>query len=216
MKKANFIYIGTILSLVLCMFFVFNTRSISAAEKVRLNLEGIDESIQNEVSNRTKLALSSNPYDYIADNTYYNSIIDIGVPALAELEDTLKRSEQNGLNEYILAIAIEEISRANVNAILGNVDYGWENAKEFLSEWTDIKLSATNNVESIIQSKTLTEEEKLMKVKDYGILAVPAINSYLSTSESRKSDELVGKLNSLLESYELGKNNAIISDYLNE
>ena len=215
-KNIRFIPIGLSIVLILCLFFAFNSQSASAAEKVRINLEKIDESIQNEINNRTILSLSSNPYDYVVDNQYYDKIILLGVAALPELETTLINSENNGLNEYILAIAIEEISKVDVNKILGNTDYGWENAMEFESEWTKIKSTASHAVETIILSNELDTEEKIMQISNYGILAIPSLESYLSAVDSREKSSLDTELEKLVGSYRLSKNDiSIIDDFVN-
>lgn len=59
----------------------------------------------------------------------------------------------------------------------------------------DKKSSATENIEMIIQSEELKNEKKLEEIKDHGILAVPAIESYLSKPASRINDTLRDELN---------------------
>ena len=108
-------------------------KEASAAEQVQMNMEKIDQSIQREIREHTDLSFSSNPYDYIQDSEYYDNVIELGVAALPELENMLKTSENNGLNEYIVAIAIEEISHADVNSILETrTDVAGKMRKSFL------------------------------------------------------------------------------------
>ncbi len=163
MKRIYF-FVGLLSTIIICFAFVINPRDISASEKVRLNLEKLDQSIQDEIENHTLLSLSSNPYDYITENEYYDAIIELGVAALCELENSLVSSDENGLVQYIISIAIEDISHTNVNEILGNENFGWEDAHEFTTEWLEIKDTVTENVETIIQSELLNDEEKIEKI----------------------------------------------------
>lgn len=202
MKRIYF-FVGLLSTIIICFAFVINPRDISASEKVRLNLEKLDQSIQDEIENHTLLSLSSNPYDYITENEYYDVIIELGVAALCELENSLVSSDENGLVQYIISIAIEDISHTNVNEILGNEDFGWEDAHEFTTEWLEIKDTVTENVETIIQSELLNDEEKIEKINHYGLLAVPTIESYVHAAEGRQSNFLKAGLKHVVESYNL-------------
>lgn len=190
---------------------LFGRTEVSAEEKVRINLHRIDESISEAIEEESELALSSNPYDYIENNEYYKNIIGLGVSALPELEKSLVNSETNGLNEYILAIAIEEITHADVNGILEE-EYGWENAKEFSKEWTAIKENVNKEVLEIATSSHLTAIEKCEKLENYGVLAVPSIKE---KSNARTIYTFENEIFELINSYELTENDLnILTNYL--
>lgn len=192
-------------------------KEASAAEQVQINMEKIDKSIQREIREQTDLSFSSNPYDYIQNSEYYDNVVKLGVAALPELENMLKTSENNGLNEYIIAIAIEEISHADVNAILENPDgCGWENAKEFSGEWAKIKAEANVRVEKIIQSNALENKEKAALISDYGVLAVPVMEQYISNNKMERSgNDLKDELTQVMNSYGLSTEEvSIVSDYI--
>lgn len=138
----------------------------------------------------TSVQMSSNPYDYIKNNECYDKILELGISALPELEDYLDNSKQSGLVEYIVAIAIGEITGTNVNAIEENPSYcGWATAYEFRDNWNDIKAHLSEDLENIINSESLSEEEKLDKINDYGKIAIPEIESYLGEIEKSSSSE---------------------------
>lgn len=80
---------------------------------------------------------------------------------MLELEDSLVNSESNSLNEYILTIAIGDITHADVNGILEE-EYGWENAKEFLNEWITIKKNVNKEILETATSSHLTTIEKFV------------------------------------------------------
>lgn len=167
--------------------------------------------------NKVEHTFSSNPYDYIQNSEYYDNVVKLGVAALPELENMLKTSENNGLNEYIIAIAIEEISHADVNAILENPDgCGWENAKEFSGEWAKIKAEANVRVEKIIQSNALENKEKAALISDYGVLAVPVMEQYISNNKMERSgNDLKDELTQVMNSYGLSTEEvSMVSDYI--
>lgn len=207
-----------ILALVIAIIIVimlgmvlFGNSEVSVEEKVRVNLFKIDESINKAINENTELALSSNPYDYIKDNEYYKNIIELGVAALPELDKSLSNSDVNSLNEYILVIAIEEITHTNVNGILEK-EYSWENAKDFLYEWTDIKENVNNEVSEIVTSSKLTAIEKSKKLENYGVLAVPTIKDINKTNAIYSFEK---EISDLVSSYDLTESDlAILSDYL--
>jgi hypothetical protein len=134
--------VGVCMALVIMLITMDST---SAADKVQISLKDIDSGIQKEIREHPMLALSSNPYDYIKDNEYYEDLISLGVDALPELERTLEKSEENGLNEFIIAIAIEEISQADVKEILDD-EFAWDTAKGFKAKWDKVKADAPKSI----------------------------------------------------------------------
>lgn len=205
--------LGLLLAIVVVIVGIalFASSEVPVEKKVRTNLHKIDKSISKSIEQELELAPGSNPYDYVEDNEYYKSIIELGVEALAELEKTLANSEANGLKEYILAIAIEEITHANLNGILEE-EYAWENAKEFIDEWIDIKGNINKDVLEIATSSELTGLEKSKKLENYGILAVPTIKESNNAGTICNFDNEVSEL---VDSYELTENDlTILKDYL--
>lgn len=67
----------------------------------------IDEKLNAIISNGP--SLSSNPYDYIKDNQDYEEIVNMGKPALEYMLRKFEAGKENGLKEYIMAIACSEI-----------------------------------------------------------------------------------------------------------
>ncbi len=83
----------------------------------------------DQISNVADLS-SSNPYDYI-DNEYYDNIVALGEKAIPVLESMYKNSELTGVNAYIGALAIEEIT--------GSRNFIWSDASEFFLNWEQNK-----------------------------------------------------------------------------
>ena len=72
---------------------------------------------------------SSNPYDYI-DNNHYRSIVALGSGAVSVLEDMYNSGKLTGLEAYISALAIEDITDCRLST-----KYNWSSAEEFYNLW---------------------------------------------------------------------------------
>jgi len=170
-----------VLVLLVVLFFPGKAIEASAAEKVQVALSSLDESVRTTMEEDPILGFSSNPYDYISDgkNEYYNSIIALGPEALPELERTLRGSDHSGLTEYLICIAIEEVSGADVRAIEQD-PFAWSDADEFEKKWTEIKESLPESINEILYSRELSNQEKMYRIEVYGLLAVPVIEDLLS------------------------------------
>ena len=76
---------------------------------------------------------SSNPYDY-TKNEYYSNIVKLGTDAVSVLESMYKSGKLTGVNAYISALAIQDITKCNVHEEY-NLD--WSTAEEFYDLWKD-------------------------------------------------------------------------------
>lgn len=81
----------------------------------------------NEVSDET----SSNPYDY-TKNDYYKNIVDLGANAVFVLEKMYNNGKLTGLNAYLSALAIQDITKCN---LYDEYDLDWSTAEEFYTLW---------------------------------------------------------------------------------
>lgn len=68
----------------------------------------IDDKLYAIISNPKHMA-SSNPYNYTKDNKDYEYIVNQGEKALEHMLGKFKNSNENGLKEYVMAIACSEI-----------------------------------------------------------------------------------------------------------
>jgi hypothetical protein len=136
------------------------------------------------------LKVQSNPYVYLDNNKYYQAIVDKGPAAIPELEKALADpgdSGTHGLSAYLFAAAIEEIAQADVEGIIDD-RYAIGTAGEFMDYWLAIKKSATKDVRAIALSSEYSNKEKLEKIDNYGLLAVPALDEL--KADPKLSEEL--------------------------
>jgi hypothetical protein len=179
---------------------LFFQGTASAAEIVHTNIDHMEAEFDKAIQNSDEAMFSSNPYDYVKDNEYYDSIVNLGVDALPALEEMLNDSDGNGLKEYIMAIAIEDITKADVGKIEDD-DLAWESAKEFAEEWAGIKESAESGIEEIISDGGMSEKEKIDELSAYGILAVPYLSELADSAEL--GPELSKDITALVDRYGL-------------
>lgn len=143
---------------------------------MKTNMKAMLEEIDEIVADKTDLSYSSNPYDYIQNNKYYNNIMNLGIDALPIIVDELKESDESGLKEFILAIAIEDISGIKISTTEGE----WKDSDEFLDKYEIFMRNVEDNVNVIITSKEASKNEKLERLKQYGIYAVPYLEALTS------------------------------------
>ena len=86
----------------------------------------------SEIRNITDTT-SSNPYDYI-NNEYYKNIINLGENAVPILENMYNDGKLTGVDAYLSALAIEDISNCK---LYKEYNLGWSTAEEFYTLWKD-------------------------------------------------------------------------------
>ena len=99
----------------------------------------------------------------------------MGLPVL---ERALMSSNQGGLDDYIICIAIEEVSGVSLRTIKES-PYSWGTAMAFRSLWPEVRSSASELINGILASKQLSNQEKMERISAYGLLAVPIIKDAL-------------------------------------
>ena len=105
-----------------------------------------DEQLKNEIMaslnkiNEVTNVTSSNPYDY-TNNEYYNNIVKLGKDAVPVLENMYKNNELSGLNAYLSALVIQDITNCN---LYEKYNLDWTTADEFYSLWENNNCSFKN------------------------------------------------------------------------
>lgn len=94
----------------------------------------------DQISEVTDLK-SSNSFDY-TKNEYYSNIVNLGVDAVPILEDMYKSGELIGVNAYLSALAIEDITECD---LYQEYDLDWSTAEEFYDLWENNNCSFKNN-----------------------------------------------------------------------
>lgn len=134
------------------------------------NMIMLMESINKTIMTNPKVAISSNPYKYIENDIHFDNIVLLGNKALPVLVQKIKHSDQNGLAEYILAIATEKIAKVN----LKKDNWEWRDAKGFVDSW-DTHLAKIPHAVNEISGSTKAAAEKINELTDLGTPAIPYI-----------------------------------------
>ncbi len=128
MKKIIFISICFILCLCSCTNNEkanFNYTNEEQLEKeITANLEqivGVTDVISSKHSDYTK-------------NEYYKNIVELGKDAVPVLENMYKNKKLVGVNAYISALIIQDITKCNLYEVY---NLNWESAEEFYTLWED-------------------------------------------------------------------------------
>lgn len=101
---------------------VENTSNKEIENKIMTNLDKI-----SEVTDTT----SSNPFDY-TNNDYYKNIVNLGKSAVPVLKNMYKSGKLTGVNAYLSALAIQDITNCN---LLEKYNLDWATAEEFYTYW---------------------------------------------------------------------------------
>ena len=175
--------IVTISTVAIALSLIITTVSVRStpAYAFTTNMNKLAEGIQKELKSHSDLSYSSNPYDYIDNNEYYQNIINMKTDALPLLLEGLENSTESGLMEYIMSIAIEEISGVDIESLEGK----WSDGQEFLDKYQIFLRGVEDNVNVIMTSKILNEDEKVEALSKMGIYALPYIR------EKKQRDEVV-------------------------
>jgi len=181
--------IGLSLLLLVLSLLVLINNAFAIPGQINRNINAIMHDVDRMATEDPSKAMSSNPYTYIEGNANYRNIVNLGSSALPVLVDMIKNSKENGLREYILAIAVEEIAKVD----LKGDNFGWSNAKEFVRAWNKHLKSVPDSVNNI----TSSEQSNEAKVEALVKLGTPAIPFILDRIEQGRI-ELAPALGTLL------------------
>ncbi|AOZ90836.1 hypothetical protein [Paenibacillus crassostreae] len=116
MKKSLFIILLTLVFVVSCQ------SSDNVGQEIEANL--------NKIINNKEIAHSSNPNDYIKQNqNEYDNIISKDEQGLEYLIENLKTSKEDGLKEWIMAKACNDILKSD------NPIQEWSTGKEWINKY---------------------------------------------------------------------------------
>ncbi|WP_297643765.1 hypothetical protein [uncultured Gardnerella sp.] len=141
--------------------------------------------IETETKTNPQVAMQSHPGKFIRNSKNYQRILKLGLKAIKPLYDAIYDSRDSGCYEYILAMAIEDITGEK---FVYNSDYGWKNSLEFRMAYDEKVNNTRFNVERISNNETLNDHDRTQKFKELGIFAVSDL-----IKEYRKSDSKVSK-----------------------
>lgn len=141
---------------------------------------------------------SSNPYDYLKDNDYYDAIVAMGYDALPGLEEYLLTENENGLREYLLCVAIEDITACDLKQFDAST---WATASEFLEKWSAYLVGMPDRVDKILSSASPPAQQQ----KDIAKLGAPAVPYVVEQAAAVDKEDGAGMADTLRAILEKGK-----------
>lgn len=138
------------------------------------DMRAIQTDIDGIVESDSSAPPSSNPFDY-ADSPAVQRLVAKGTPALPAIEARLRESSDNGLAEYLLVIAAQQITKIDVaggpnDSALREVD----SAKEWPDAWCSYRKAVPGWTKEILASH-MPIAEKNRALAALGTPALPAI-----------------------------------------
>lgn len=189
-------------------------------EDINVNMDSLMSEIEQEMKTNPELAMLGSPISFIKQSQAYKNIIGLGLKSVKPLYDKLYESHDAGLYEYILALAIEEITQEEY---VYNTEYGWKNSLEFRMCYETKVNNVVFNVEKIINDETLNDEQKIERFKEQGLFATSALVKEYNNEKAKVSKVIIEKaLDGIISKYNISKtigrseNGGVDSDFINE
>lgn len=159
-----------------------NTVYAQALNEIETDMTNLMSEIEKAMKEQPELAMQGCPMSFIKNSDNYKKIVNLGLEAVKPLYDTLYEHKDAGLYEYILALAIEEITQEN---FVYNAEYGWKNSLEFRLAFEERVNTVAFNVERIMNDTTLDDAQKVEKLKEQGVFAVSSLIKEYNKTDSK-------------------------------
>lgn len=191
-KEKQFAVIGFLLATALLFFFGnqakekgdHNNFIVPILPKTVAYAETVDEiqadmnqlmvDIEGEMKDHPESTMMGYPGEFIKNSDSYKKITGLGLKAVKPIYDILYNSRDAGLYEYILAMAIQEITGED---FIYNTDYGWKNALEFRMAYEEKVNNVKVNVEKIINDSRLSDNEKAERLEEEASQQISSLRS---------------------------------------
>lgn len=184
MKKNIIIFLIVVVVIGISTMYYLNSPEDVLAKELNNDINEMMAQIEKGASNNLETQLSSNPYDYAKNNVYFEKIVDMGYPVVPLIEDYIVKSPDNGLREYLLAIAIEKVAKVDLKATGGT---GWYTAKLFVKDWESHLANVPVKVKEILNSNK-TDSEKASDIEKLGLPSTPYVMDYLNNSNGTHAE----------------------------
>jgi hypothetical protein len=200
MKKYQLFFTALLVVTLITSTFAISNILASVPYQLDANISTTMEKVNAMIAQKSDTAYSSNPYDYIVNDNNFKKIVALGPDALIAIKDEIAQSKQNGLREYILAIAAEKIAKVD----LKKDTFNWSNGKEWLDQWKTLLRNIPDQIE-VITSSGASYDTQNSELSKLGIVAIPYILDKIASGNQQYEPALRellkedGKISSSLE-----------------
>lgn len=197
MKKKVLSVAVVVIAVVFALVGVYYSKDTETVKETQARtvediLSDLDASINENVEENPMLGLSSNPYDYTKGNKYFDELVEKGVYGVPVMLNALKKSQYDGLTEYLIAIAVEEATGTE----LKETAYTWEDAKGFVTQFEKVSDNRVEIVKDILE-RNESKESLSKSLEPYGVIGMEALNQIEKDNTlSKKYREKLDKVDS--------------------
>lgn len=153
----------------------------SQARTVEDIIRDMNESVNKTMEQDPSIGLSGNPYDYVEGNQYFDELVERGLYGVPAMMQSLKQSQYDGLTEYLIVIAIEEVTETD----LKSTAYAWNDAKSFVEQFEQVSDDRIALVQEALDTNK-TEASLAKELEPYGVIGMEALNEIEQDTTLRK------------------------------
>ncbi len=102
---------------------------VDTLEKIATLFQELTKEIEEKEKEDSQFVLSAGWYNYTLESSQFNEVLNIGNNALKPLYLIIYESPNKGLYEYICSMALEKISKVEID--------NWNNSKDFLEKFNN-------------------------------------------------------------------------------
>lgn len=168
--------------------------STSAAADMGDSLKDLIEAMAMPYPEGDPRYLSSNPYDYTKENPAFDAVVAMGYEALPGLEGKLRTERPDGLDGYLICVAIETITRCDLKQF---EEFTWAHAGGFLAQWEEYLERMPSLVEEILE-RDLCMKVQGGEIAKLGAPVVPYVVEYADMLDGQYGSEIPGILSTVL------------------
>lgn len=148
------------------------TQDASASATGKSPETAINEAMAQALADSASSPLS-NPHAIAIGCPSLDQVVALGTPGLVEAVSQIEGSSESGLREYLLAICVKRIAKADITGPPGTASY-WSTGKQFPRVWRAHLGRIPSQVAQIAESSE-GPEEKNARLKALGTPAIPFI-----------------------------------------
>lgn len=100
---------------------------VDTLERIATLFQELTKEIEEKEKEDSQFVLSAGWYNYTLESSQFNEVLNIGNKALKPLYLIIYKSNSKGLYEYICSMALEKISKVEID--------NWNNSKDFLEKF---------------------------------------------------------------------------------
>ncbi|MBN1458195.1 MAG: hypothetical protein JXA57_01575 [Armatimonadetes bacterium] len=168
-------------------------------ETIAAKIQSVVQMIQEKERADPEYVLQGRWNQDFRESAEYQYVLELGPKAVKPAYYIIYKSEYAGLYEYMIASAIDDITRYDYTVKQG---FRWSNSKVFLETYNEKVVNTLAAFTSIMENRRLTEGDKLEEIRRLGVFVVaPLLSAIDDTFPGQPAGYLEDCLWSVVEDY---------------